>query len=281
MKNLIHARVWLSALTLIGLMQAVPELGAQVCDLNIKQGTLTLKGKEVDASLANITDLLRETCPGVNFALAPEVGAMVVTDLKLRAAEVEDTLEALRVASGSRFRWVPSRQGSTVDPTTGMPAPGEPPRTQNSGLYILESVDTAPPKRAVEVFNLSNYLQQEGHGNQEEVDKALQQLKEVIADTLVAVQEQNAAAPTLPTFRFHNGANLLVVIGDQASLDVARKVLTALPGVTRPDKAGAPSGMEAMPQNTREAFMKRYGLTPATPQPNPVPAAPPRTNLPR
>jgi hypothetical protein len=281
MKNLIHARLWLSTVSLIGLLHTAPELGAQVCDLNIKQGALTLKGKEATASLGNITDLLRETCPGVNFALAPEVGAMVITDLKLRAAEVEDTLEALRVASGSRFRWIPSRQGGTIDPTTGMPLAGLPARSPNSGLYILESVDTAAPKRAVEVFNLKSYLQQEGCGNQEEIDKALQQLKEVIADTFAAVQDQNAAETTAPTFRFHNGANLLVVIGDQASLDVARKVLTALPGVTRPDKATPPSGMEAMHQDAREVMRKRYGLAPGAPEPSPAPAATPRTIPPR
>jgi hypothetical protein len=68
-------------------------------------------------------------------------------------------------------------------------------------------------------------------------------------------------------FKFHSGASLLVVSGSPGEVDVARKVILALPE-TSSSKAQPSSNEDA----ARARFLQRYGINPA-PAPQPAPAA--------
>jgi hypothetical protein len=92
--------------------------------LEIVDGTLLHKGHKTEATLANAVDALRDLWPEANIVLAPELAKLKVADLKLRSVgQLQEALEALRVASGYRFEW---RQGlpggaAAIDPATGLP----------------------------------------------------------------------------------------------------------------------------------------------------------------
>jgi hypothetical protein len=244
--------------------------------LEISGGTFLHKGQKSEANLTTLVDALRDLYPKVNIALAPEVARTRIPDLKLHFTQIEDTLEALRVASGYRFTW---RRGNgsagEVDPATGLPKPG------GSQLYVLDmGIEPPPPrKRLVEVFNLSGYLQQQGKRDTKDVQDNLTQIEDIVVDTLNMLNKDESVNEAYPSFRFHPGASLLIVAGSPEAIDVARKVLTALPGLTpglvtpNPRPAGLPEGVTAEQlQTERERFMKRYGLStmPGT-QPTPAP----------
>ena len=72
--------------------------------LEISNGLLRHDNTQVDATLENIINLLRETYPA-NLAVAPGLSRVKVQDLKLSSFRWEQALEALRVASGGAFRW--------------------------------------------------------------------------------------------------------------------------------------------------------------------------------
>ncbi len=198
-----------------------------------------------------------------------------------------------------------------ADPSTGLPI--GPPRTRlNSGLFVLQEPSPTPEnQRVVDAFSLGNYLlpnaltdlpgeeespgqpkpgqpanqQQTRERRNERVNQKLEQLKLIISETIVSLHQGpggHAEQLSLPSFQFHPGANLLVVVGTREAVDVARKVMLALPGVqvnaAGPlPRAGAPAaaapgfaeGQGLSPQ-AQEAFRRRYGLSP-----NPVPIPPP------
>src|SRR5690349_24431431 len=68
--------------------------------LEVVDGVLLTGPTKEAATLAKIADILRGLYPEVNIVLAPEVGEVQVRDLKLRATELREALEALQVASG-------------------------------------------------------------------------------------------------------------------------------------------------------------------------------------
>jgi len=83
----------------------------------------------------------------------------------------------------------------------------------------------------------------------------LEQLKMIIMDTISALHSNTAEQPD---FQFHRGANLLVIIGSRDAVDVARKVVSALPG-----QAHLPQPQVSTSENER--FRQRYGLMPNNP----------------
>src|SRR5713101_5330287 len=83
--------------------------------LEIMDGHFTHRGKQQEATLANVVDALRDMFPENNIAMVPELARVRVADLKLRADgpveshdvlvwrphALEETLAALRVATGN------------------------------------------------------------------------------------------------------------------------------------------------------------------------------------
>jgi hypothetical protein len=229
-------------------------------DIEIKDNLLHFKGRKVGATVAEVVDALRDLYPDVNIVVAPNAASVNVADLKLRSARATDALEALRVSTGSAIKWTARGAGSNIDPSTGMPTP-----STESSLYIIEADPTAEgqsPKRQLEVFNLSPFLRQIEAGKQTQ-EEALIELRDTIHETLAQLRGGGPAGE-YPEFRFHKNSGLLVAIGDAEALEVARKVLCALPGVTRtegaaPTAANTPEAGDA----ARERLMRRYGIGPA------------------
>ena len=196
-------------------------------DLEIQNGKLLMPGPDhshgnADANLGNIVELLREKHPEANIVMVQKVAGNRVDFLKMHAGRLTDELEALRVASGGCFDL------RVFDPSSA------------KKLYILEPSEKMlraqaeeeesarrPPE--VEVFNFSAYFNQhrdsgmdDGHFQilqNETIDKT----KDIIRQTLASFEPQDKM-----NFQFHPGANLLVVTGTQAEINIARKIINAM-----------------------------------------------------
>jgi hypothetical protein len=245
--------------------------------LEIVEGTILEKGVKVPATVGHVMDALREMYPRVNIVASPEVTDLTLADLKLRPAEVEETLEALRVASGERFVWRRNDdQPAGIDPRTGLPVPARP--VKDSSLYLLTGNPNTPAKakREVEVFNLSGYIAYStAHAGKQKTDEeavaqSLRTVQDIVRETLELVYQQAGAGRL--DYQFHSGADLLIVIGSRDDIEIARKVVEALPGQPvavsarfRPEPgAGGPN--PDLSDKQREGFMRRYGLLPQRPQ---------------
>src|SRR5262249_39936543 len=124
------------------------------------EGAILQNGTKMPATMGRVLDAVRDLYPKANIVASPEVADMMLVDLKLRSTDIEETLEALRVATGDRFIWQRSGdQPGSIDPTTGIPVPARP--AKESSLYMLMANAQALPakaRREVEVFNLSGYI---------------------------------------------------------------------------------------------------------------------------
>jgi hypothetical protein len=123
----------------------------------------------------------------------------------------------------------------------------------------------------VEVFNLSGYLEQLGKRDEKDIAASLEKIKMIVSDTLNQVMQGNVQAEDQPSFQFHPGANLFIVIGPPQAIQVTSKVVRELPGA-----AGA-RGYPAPAANTQadEALRRRYGLMPPPGAPGPAGTQPP------
>jgi hypothetical protein len=265
-------------------------------DLEIVNVQLIRPGHEVDATLPNVVDALRDQYTAANIILAPGLAKLKVGDLKLRAGRLEEQLEAVRVASGDKFEVQgpngpnPAQLDVLVDPNTGLPLAGT--QNLNAGLYVLrEAKPTPETRRVVEAFNIGPYLEWSSHQqgtNRPSEDQTLQGVQGMISETLDAFGMESAVnQPAPPAFQYHRGATMLVIIGDTESVEIARKIVNALPGMASvADSSRARYGLESARDPAAadraaadEAFRKRYGLTrsvrpasqPATAAPEPVP----------
>ena len=115
----------------------------------------------------------------------------------------------------------------------------------------------------VEVFNLSGYLEQLGKRDEKDIAASLEKIKMIVSDTLNQVMQGNVQAEDQPSFQFHPGANLFIVIGPPQAIEVTTKVVNALPGVGGA-RAYPPPGTDR--REAEDAFRRRYGLQPAEPQ---------------
>ena len=277
-------------------------------DISIVDGVFVWEGQKLEPTLGNLIDALRERYSEANIALAPGLAKLKISDLKLRTGRLTDELEAIRVASGGKFAWLcpgspePNMPVGplAMDPRTGLPRPAP---DANTGLFILrDPAPTEENERVVEAFNIGPYLEwvtgrtnpaQEtlmSHKDPKaqhdaEVPEDVDKLNLMIRETIATLKQGKFNDTDQPSFQFHRGANLLVVIGTREAVDVARKVVSALPGQAflggRAPGSGPHFGSEAGPSPASaqdEAFRRRYGLGPA---PTPAPGAiDPTTGLP-
>jgi len=281
-------------------------------DLEIIDGKLAgaLKGRGLEATLGTVVDALRDRYTKANIVMSPGLAKLKISDLKLRAGHLADELEAIRVASGSKFDWMgpgsaapnmpPGSSVQPVDSTTGLPI-AVAPSMLDTGLFVLrEPAPTPETTRTVEAFNIDPYLRwlrekqdpKEAQDRREqEVEKRLEELMKIVAETLQSLKQGSSVE--YPKFQFHRGANLLIVTGTRDAVEVARKVVNALPGQTDFGSSGGGGGGgggrsfggvggPGMSPEAQEAFRQRYGLArPGAPGPAPAPAAPPAPIPPR
>jgi hypothetical protein len=253
-------------------------------DLQIVGGRLIRPDGKVEATLPNVVDALRERYTNANIIFSAGLAKLKVDDLKLRAGRLVEDLEALRIATGERFDvQAPNRPfPPQVDPNTGQVLYGV-----NSGLFVLrESTPPAQRQRLVEAFNIGPYLEWLRHQPKEpnlkgsEEDYGPQEIQMMIKETLGGFRPDGAEADQ-PVFQYHPGTSLLIVIGNPDSVEIARKIVKALPGMNPMEESRAGSSAAILKERERaaaeDAFRKRYGLAPrsALPAlPAPVPPDP-------
>jgi hypothetical protein len=196
-----------------------PEAGAPAAtgksgtlDFEISKGKLLLENlagapikhtRNVEATLQNVTEVLRDIYPNFNITLAPGLENLRIGDLKLRLSSMQlnDVLQALELASSAKFSVRGSKTSFLLAPT----------RQQSS--------------RKTEVFNLSGYLQSLEDRDDKSVASAVNQVRELILETYRELKPSETASPS---FQFHPGANLLIMIGEPEALEVGSKVVNAL-----------------------------------------------------
>jgi hypothetical protein len=252
----------------------------------------------VPVTLGDIVDVLRElhTNANADIVMTPGVAKMKITDLKMRSThESDDTqlqkeLQALSAASGYKLAWRReadlAQNPGQIDPNTGLPLTPRSALEADSSLYILYHNEAVQPKpsRSVEVFNLSGYIDQLGKPDVKEIERNVEKIGIIINDTVQRLKGEYYTSEDLASFEFHPGASLLIVIGLPESLDVARKVVTALPGVVGSADAGTSlGGGDRFPpgpdgRNASEIMRKRYGLGRSS---SPMPAPPSGPSSPR
>lgn len=220
-------------------------------DITITDGVLTHNGEQTDATLENVIDVLRDRHPNANIIVAPDVPRITVGNLKLRASNLEQELEALRIASGERFQWS-GPPGPQVDLLNLSPDPAMPIQDHDQLLYVLRAApEMGPGQLLVEAFSLGGYfasLAQSGDEkkNQMLIEEKIQELERMVNETVAIYRELDeemhgraASCKASVHMRFHRGANLVILIGDPRSIEIAAKVIGALPHVQR---SGGPMG---------------------------------------
>jgi hypothetical protein len=171
-----------------------------------------------DAFLLNIVDRLREAHPEANIALSPELNMVYVENLKLQATSLGDELEALRVASGDKFKFN-ARKASLSTPELFTIEP--------SDRFVKDQQEHAfswARDVQVEVFNFSSYFDRVRFSKPMDDDHFLKFRLEQIS------QAQEIIETTLQSV-----ANLLVVTGEneEDTMNVARKIINAM--IEKPD----------------------------------------------
>jgi hypothetical protein len=235
------------------------EAAAPHYDLEIVNGVLHVgpalskhyrNGVVGPATLTTIVDVLRLMHEG-NIVLSPNLKEITISDLKVRGLNLEDELEALRVASGDRFLWMrgaPQGRPAAIDPATGLPVTSPPP----GDFYSLVPNRDAPAwsgRSNLEVFNLGSLYKQE-----KDAGVAIAQLTDIIRDAIKLANPDPSGPGEAVHFQFYPDAQLLIVTGGPDVLEVARKVVHAATGEMVPEPAsrrgtgfGMGGGMGAMP----------------------------------
>jgi len=215
------------------------DVGKSRYEINISNGVLDLtklsklavfphsdtNASGMTATLSNVVEVLRQLHPDSTILVPPDLQGIKLNDLKLRGSDLESELAALSVVSGGKFQPALTARG-TAPMFTLMPAPKQ-----------SEQV-------SVEVFNLGRYFQQLGLlalGESSEAAPQVERIGELILETLTSLSKAqgNAESVRRPDFRFHRGANLLIVTGTPQALEVARKIVSALEGTPGAGIAGA------------------------------------------
>jgi hypothetical protein len=185
-----------------------------------------------EANVHNAVKALTELYPNVTFAMDPRVAEKRVGELIDRVNDPLSDLNALRVASGNAFD---IRSGGMSDLLFML----EP----NSST--LAAATPKPEDRTVECFNLTGYLQPmstldkaaQGRGNgggnpmaflDSHTDKTIAYLKDIIRHAITDLEPSMQQ----PHFQFYADGGLLIVTGSKRAIDVAAKVIYALPGAS-------------------------------------------------
>jgi hypothetical protein len=180
------------------------------------------------ATVGNAVKALRELYPNVTFAVDPRVAEVDLSDLIVRANNPITDLTALRTACGGRFSV----------------------HAEPNGLYTLEcnaATEVNPPSktdRQIECFSLTGYLRSEMVLDKDGVKKSSGLATTAEADALAAKRDEaimhlremitesiHDFDPSIsqPNFRFYGDAEMLIVIGSERAIEVAGKVIQALP----------------------------------------------------
>jgi len=249
------------------------ETDAPEFNLQVIEGQLVLPVGNVDATLGRVIDALREQYPEANIVMSPGLAKVKVGDLKLRAGRLTEELEAVRVASGEKFDLqTPAQAVPTIDPTTGMPVAST--KSPYAGLYTLRQAQySSQPPRMLEAINIGPYLEwlgrrpsgaRKGNPEQEGLSELQEMIDVAVTDFKTAEQRGGERPEDQLIFKYHPGATLVVIIGSPESVEIARKIVNALPGMF-PAQAQANATRTPQQHAADDAFRARYGLAPRDP----------------
>jgi hypothetical protein len=197
------------------------------------------------ASMGHAVKVLRELYPNATFAIDPRVADVPVTDLIIRADDPMTDLEALRTSTGGRF--------SIVHEPNFASASGGAEQNPLYSVVYNNATDTKPSTaedHQIECFNLTRYLEREKGLNKDDTNTnkaqsgafgggmsgpspAAQAVAEAIARLQDIIQKSiSDFDPSIsqPHFQFYADAQMLIVIGPERTIEVAAKVIRALPG---------------------------------------------------
>lgn len=174
----------------------------------------------VAATIENLSKYLRAIDPNLNIVLSPDVGHITIQNLKLNSRNPFSISQAVSVASG----------GAIVGPGGGggLGFGGGLRGMERSLTFIANR--PPPEKPSVEVFNLSGYIQTLGKVDDKVIGQKLDELEHnLIFPTLDSLHILQTG-DTVPTFKYHPGTKLLIVIGNREAIEVTRKIINALSG---------------------------------------------------
>ncbi len=187
------------------------------------------------ATMGHAVKALRALYPNATFAIDPRVAEVPVTDLIIRADDPMTDLEALHTACGGRFSIV---HRPNIASASGV--------AEQNPLYSIvynNATDVKPSTgedRQIECFSLSGYLHKEkaldeantnsglggGMMGPNNTSRAVSGLQEIIQKSIADFDPSISQ----PHFQFYSDADMLIVIGSGTGIDIAAKVIRALPG---------------------------------------------------
>ena len=188
-------------------------------------------------NMGSAVKALREIYPNATFAIDPRVADVLVTDVTIRSDDPMTDLEALHTSSGGRF--------SIVHEPNLASASGVAEQNPLYSIVANSATDTKPSAgddRQIECFNLTRYLEREKALNKDETNtnkgqpggfgaaahaaEAIARLQEIIQKSIADFDPSISQ----PHFQFYADAQMLIVVGPERAIDVAAKVIQALPG---------------------------------------------------
>jgi len=170
----------------------------------------------VPATIENLAKYLRAANPDLNIVLSPGAPEVKINDLKLRSSDMRALTEAVGIATDGTVR--------------GSPLSGK-----DNWTFMVQRRPNQ--EQTVEVFNLSGYIQTLNTSDDKIIRDKLDELNGLIHQTLVELtvrQKGQYKYSEDPGFKFHAGSNLFIVMCSPDAIDVARKIVNALPGQPRP-----------------------------------------------
>ena len=170
----------------------------------------------VPATIGNLTKYLRAANPNLNIVLSPGAAEVKINDLKLRSGDMKALTEAVGIATDGTVR------GSSLS-------------GKDNWTFMVQRRPNQ--EQAIEVFNLSGYIQTLNTPDDKVIAQKLDELENLILRTLMRLgQRQKGEYSSVqdPEFKFHPGTGLLIVMGPPDAIEVTRKIVNALPGQPRP-----------------------------------------------
>lgn len=186
--------------------------------------------ESVPATIANLAKYIRAADTNGNINVSPSAAEIQIKDLKLRGADVSEVLDAVYDATDEAVRG-----------TGSFDRDGRYDCVFHVAQFQFGSRQT--PTRTVEVFDIRGYISFVGLGatnKEEEIHEKLDQLQGLIIGTLMELHQGDSKPPDQPSFNFHKGTGLFIVVGSPEAIDVTRKFVNALPGQAMKNQQGVP-----------------------------------------
>jgi len=187
---------------------------------------------DTPATVGTAVKALRALYPDDTFAVDPRVAELPLTDLVIRANEPDTDLWALRTACGGGFDLggAPSLHLLQHNKYTEFNASKREVRNIecfNLTGYFGRIISPEDPKKQQQTDQAKDQAKDE---RQRHTDEAIDKLQDIIKNTIADFD------PTIapPHFQFYPQAQLLIVTRSQRAIEVAAKVIHALPGQQSP-----------------------------------------------